>query len=180
MKSRLLAIGLCALLGACADLYPPEGPAPPAPPPPPPSGPPAAFRGREMDWSAERGSATILGSVNYQRSGKHYVCSGPVAVLTPDAPYSRRRIVQLYGSADQASLPMEEVRSRQANRPSDEYSAYVRHASCDASGRFAFRGLPAGGWFVIVVANPDGGGQGMALMRRVETRAGGVRTVDFR
>ena len=40
------------------------------------------------------------------------------------------------------------------------------------------QGLPAGGWYMIAVGQPPGGqGDAMALMRRVETRAGTVRTL---
>lgn len=170
MKPRLLAIGLCAALGACAEVSTP-------PPPPPPAAPAPSFSANEFDWSAQRGSAGIRGLADFLRDGRHYTCAGQAAVLTPDAPYSRGRIEQLYGSADHAALPVDEVRSRQSNRPSDAYSAYVRHAACDAQGHFAFQGLPAGGWFVIVVASPVGGGQAMALMRRVETRPGLVRNL---
>lgn len=173
MKFRLLAIGItCAALGACAEDYGPP------PPPPPPSGPPpvASFRPSEFAWSTERGPATVRGLVDFNQGGRHYACAGQ-AVLTPDAPYSRRRIEQLYGSTERATLPVDEVRSRQAHRPSDDYSAYVRKAPCDAGGRFVFSGLPSGGWFVIVVAEPPSGGQAMALMRRVSTAGGGVRTI---
>lgn len=169
MKRELLAIGLCAALGGCAELY---GEAPPTPSGPPPV---ASFRPSEFSWSTERGSAAIRGVVDYSQGGRRYACSGQ-AVLTPDAPYSRRRILQLYGSTERAALPVDEVRSRQAHRPSDDYSAFVRKSSCDG-GHFDFSGLPAGGWFVIAVAQPPGGGQAMALMRRVETRPGSVRTV---
>ena len=172
MKLRLLAIGTaCAALGACAEDYGPP------PPPAPVSAPPAAaFRPSEFAWSTERGSATVRGLVDYSQAGRHYSCAGQ-AVLTPDAPYSRRRILQLYGSTERAALPVEEVRSRQAHRPSDDYSAYVRKASCDAGGHFVFSGLPSGVWFVIVVAEPPGGGSAIALMRRVDTRTGGSRAV---
>ena len=174
MKLRLLAIGLCAALGACAELYPPEGPSPA--PAPETAGPPSAFRASDFAWSTAPGSAVVRGLVDYSQGGRRFVCTGQV-VLTPDAPYSRRRILQLYGSTERAALGVDEVRSRQANRPSDDYSAYVRKAACDAGGRFSFSGLPTGDWFVIVVAQPPGGGPAMALMRRVETRPGAVRTV---
>lgn len=170
MKLRLLAIGICAALGACAEEY--------GPPPPVATAPPSApsFRPSEFDWSTAHGSASVRGLVSYSQGGRRYSCAGD-AVLTPDAPYSRRRILQLYGSTERADLPVEEVRSRQAHRPSDDYSAFVRKARCDDSGHFVFSGLPAGGWFVIVVAQPPGGGAPMALMRRVETRPGASRTV---
>jgi hypothetical protein len=136
-----------------------------------------AFSPSEFAWSTERGSSTVRGLIDYNQGGRHYGCAGQV-VLTPDAPYSRRRILQLYGSFERADLPVDEVRSRQAHRPSDDYSAYVKKASCDASGHFSFSGLPAGGWFVIVVAQPSGGNAApIALMRRVETRPGSVRTI---
>lgn len=174
MKLRLLAIGLCAALGACAELYPPE----PTTPPPLAERPAPTFQPSEFAWSSERGSATVRGLVDYSAGGRRYGCAGQ-AVLTPDAPYSRRRILQLYGSTERATLPVDEVRSRQAHRPSDDYSAYVRRAACDAGGHFVFSGLPSGGWFLIVVAEPPGGGASMALMRRVETRANSVGTVVF-
>ena len=173
MKLRLLAIGLCAALGACAEVAPLEAP----PPPPEAVRAPSAFQPSEFAWSSERGSATVRGLIDYSQGGHHYACAGQV-VLTPDAPYSRQRILALYGSTEHAVLPVEEVRSRQAHRPSDDYSAYVRKASCDPGGHFVFAGLPAGDWFVILVADvPGGGGAPLALMRRVETRPGAVRTI---
>ena len=168
MKRTLLAMSLCALLGACETEGPP-------PPPAPLSGPPAPFRASDFAWSTERGSGSIHGSVSY---GRGYSCIGQPVVLVPDAPYSHRRMLQLYGSADRAALPVAEVRARQANRPSDDYSAFSKHTTCDAQGHFVFQGLPAGGWFVIAVAQPGGGqGQAMAVMQRVETRPGATRTV---
>jgi len=145
------------------------------PPPPPPSSAPPVFRTRDFAWSSERGSSSIQGSVEY---GRGYSCAGQPVVLNPDTPYSRARIEQLYGSSERAALPVAEVRSRQANRPSDDYSAFVRRTTCDAQGRFNFQGLPAGAWYVIAVAQPSGGqGDAMAVMRRVDTRPGVARTI---
>lgn len=175
MKKILLAASLCALLGACET----EGPPPPAEPPapPPPVGHPPPFRPADFAWSAQRGSGVIRGSVDY---GRGYSCAGQPVVLVPDAPYSRWRIAQFYGSDDHAALPVAEVRSRQANRPSDDYSAFSKHTSCDGQGHFAFQGLPTGEWYVIAVTRPAGGqGQDMAVMQRVETRPGQVRTVTL-
>ena len=169
MNRRLLAVSLCAALGACTTANGPP------PPPAPPQEAAPAFRAKDFAWSAERGGASIQGSVQY---GRGFSCAGQPVILTPEAPYSRWRIIQLYGSADRATLPVAQVRSRQANRPSDEFSAFVRRTACDAQGHFAFQGLPAGGWYVIAVAQPSGGqSEAMALMRRVETRPGAARAL---
>ena len=172
MIRRLLALSLCAVLGACAATS-----GGPPPPPAPPSGPAPTFRPGDFSWSTQPGSASIRGAVSY---GHGFSCVGQPVVLVPEAPYSRWRIIQLYGSADRAALPVAEVRSRQANRPSDDYSSYSKHSTCDAQGHFSFQGLPAGGWFVIAIALPGGGpGQAMALMSRVETRPGVARAVTL-
>jgi hypothetical protein len=168
MKRTLLTASICTALAACAEVYPP-------PPPPPPPQAEAPFRAADFAWSTDRGGASIQGSVQF---GHGFSCAGQPVVLNPDAPYSRARIVQLYGSPDRATLPVSQVRARQANRPSDEYSAFVRRTTCDAQGHFAFQGLPPGGWYVIAVVQPGAGqGEAMALMRRVDTRPGQVRSL---
>ncbi len=167
----LVALGLLASLAACSTVEPLTAPLHSV------TGPPS-FHARDFAWSSERGTSGIRGEVAYSPGGARYSCAGQPVILTPDAPFSRWRMQQLYGSADRAALPVSEVRSRQGGKPSDDYSSYVRRASCDGAGRFTFQGLPAGGWFIIVVAQPGGGnGQAMALMRRVITHAGSVRSV---
>ncbi len=101
-------------------------------------------------------------------------------ILTPDTPYSRARIAALYGSEERSALPVAIVRGRQAGRPSDDYSAFVRRAVCDSAQHFSFVGLPPGSWFVIVVAQPAiAGAEPIALMHHVDTRAGAVRNVTL-
>ena len=176
MKRALLTIAACGALGACETVYPPAPPPPPAPVRP--VGPGPAFRAHDFAWSAERGNASIRGEITFRRDGHAYGCAGQSVILTADAPYSRWRMTQLYGSPERAALPVSVVRSRQANRPSDDYSAFVRRTTCDAQGQFAFQGLPAGAWFVIAVVQPQvSGAEPVALMRRVETRRGAVRNV---
>lgn len=173
MKRILVAVSLSAALGACATV-------PPPPPPPVEAAAPApAFRAADFAWSAARGSGAVAGAIAYAPGGgARYRCSGQPVVLTPDTPYSRWRIAQLYGSSERAAVPVAAVRSRQAARPSDDYSSFVRRASCDETGRFTFTGLPAGGWFIIAVAQPGvPGAEPVALMRHIQTRAGAVRQV---
>ncbi len=181
MKRALLVISLGAALAGCETVGPVQGPPPPPAPRPSPAPPPSPFREHDFAWSAQHGTSSIRGQVAYGDGATRYSCAGQPVILTPDAPFSRRRIYELYGSIDRAALPVSVVRSRQQNRPSDDYNAFVRRSSCDAQQKFTFQGLPAGSWFVIVVAQPAAAGaEPIALMRRVSTRGGSVRdlTVD--
>lgn len=160
---------LAAALGACA---PTMGP----PPPPAFREAPASatvFRPGDFSWSAVPGSARIEGRLTYRKGQTRYSCQGQTVVLTPETPWTRRRMTILYTSSERAALPVEEVRARTPSAPNEDYSSFVRRTTCSADGRFSFSGLPDGAWFVITVARPASGqGQSLAIMRRVVTHAG--------
>jgi hypothetical protein len=73
-------------------------------------------------------------------------------------------------------VPVDDVRARTPAEAND-YARYARRASCNPTGHFSFAGLPDGAWYVITVAAPVGGGQRIAVMRRVETHGDPVRVV---
>lgn len=166
MKLQRLGV-LAALMVAGCETYAPL----PPPPPPPPQVPRSQiviqtpYRAEDFAWSTAIGSGRIRGTTAPARS-----CAGRTVALTPDTPYSRERIRALYGSAEAASEPVERVRSRVIGNDSSDMLRFVRTTRCDAGGAFAFNGLPAGGFFVIVeVTDPTGP---RVVMRRVATRAG--------
>jgi hypothetical protein len=128
------------------------------------------FSDEAFAWSTHGGADIIDGVLAYRGGPAQYTCQD--VVLIPRTPWSRRRMVILYGSDDQAAVAVEDVRARTPAAPSGAYSQYVRHASCDSGNRFHFTGLPDGGWFVITVATPAAGGGRMAVMRHVQTRGG--------
>ena len=106
--------------------------------------------------------------------------AGGDVILTPETPWSRRRMFILYGSTTSAAVPLDVVRARTTATSSGDYASYVRTTTCSGGERFSFAGLPDGGWFVITLAKPvDGQGEPIAVMRRVETR-GGPRNGDAR
>jgi len=147
----------------------------PGPPPPPPGPPPSpsAFRAADFSWSAVPGRNAIVGRLAFKRPDAKYTCSGAAVVLTPETPWSRRRMSILYNSPVSAALPVEEVRARTPAHTGEDYSAFVRRTTCDSMDRFGFTGLPDGAWFVISVAKPAAGrGPTMAIMRRIETHGG--------
>lgn len=131
----------------------------------------AAFRADDFSWSAYQGQAAIDGRVDFRRDGQAYRCTGSVA-LTPDTPYTRARFRTLYGSTESAAVPEAVVRARTIPDPNADYRSYVRSTSCQ-DGRFAFSGLPSGGWFLIVPVSA-GGDDRVVLMRHVVTRGGRI------
>lgn len=155
----LASLALAAAAAACA----PSAPAPVGPQP-------IVFSTEAFAWSAVTGTAAIEGRVAYAGGGRSWRCAGSVG-LTPETPWTRQRFMTLYGSAERAALPAAVIRARTVAEASADYQAYVRSTSCDAQGRFEFRDLPDGDWFVIAPVTAEGADP-VVVMRRVTTRAG--------
>ncbi|HVI32793.1 hypothetical protein [Phenylobacterium sp.] len=164
-----------AALAACA---------PTMGPPPPGRGPmagPPTFRAADFGWSQAPGRNGVAGRVTYRQGATRFTCSGAGVVLTPETPWSRRRMAVLYGSTERAALPADEVRARTPRAPAGDAGPFVKRTTCDSADRFSFSGLPDGAWYVITVARPAGQPQaeGMALMRRVTTRGGRATSIEL-
>ncbi len=172
-----LASSLLLAVAACETAAPP-----PPPPPPGNAGPPSAnvFRPADFSWSAVPGKGRIDGKLTFRNGQVTYSCAGAGVILTPETLWTRRRMTILYNSPNAAALPADEVCARTPSAPNGDYSAFVRRTTCDANNRFNFQGLANGAWFVITVAKPIGGGvPDMAIMRRVEIRAGKAVNVEL-
>lgn len=141
----------------------------------------ATFHPGDFAWSQSNGRGRIDGRLMYRQGPTRFTCAGAGVVLTPETPWTRRRMSILYTSADFAALPADEVRARTPSAPNADYSAFVRTTTCDAANRFAFSGLPDGAWYVIAVAKPAAGGNAstMAIMRRVEIHNGRAVAIDL-
>jgi len=170
---RLLAFAAAlVLLAACETTG--------GPPAPPNSAPPSAtvFRPGDFSWSAVPGKGRIEGHLAYRRSDQRYTCAGAAVILTPETPWTRRRMSILYKSPTYAALPIAEVRARTPSEPDEDYSGFIRRAVCSPADTFSFAKLPDGAWYAITIAKPlGGGGPNLAIMRRVETRNG--RTINL-
>lgn len=176
MKTRMALVVLAGLLlAACstprAPVYAPSVPAPgPVPPPPPPPPP------NEFAWSVRPGTNGLAGVGVWVRGGRRFSCAGKSVLLTPETPYTRQRMVELYGSDEAAVRTVGEVRARNTGEPKRDYKAYVRPSQCDARGGFGFRDLPDGGWFLILRASSAAGDEVVAL-QRVHVAGGETRPV---
>ena len=138
----------------------------------------SVFNAHDFAWSVAPGGGSIVGALTYEAGGQRFDCAGRDVILTPETPWSRLRMVILYGSPTRADVPLEIVRARTPSAPSGDYARYVRKTTCDNGDRFSFAGLPDGAWFVITLARPESGGDPVAIMRRVETN-GGVRQLTL-
>lgn len=179
MAVRLLSLTAAlalTTLAACEPMY--------GPPPPhrivTPLSDDAQFRASDFAWSKAAGRNALVGAVTYRAGATRYTCAGTTVVLTPDTPWSRRRMGVLYQSGERAALPVADVRSRTAQAPAGDSEPYVKRATCDAAGRFSFAGLPDGSWFVVSIAKPaSGGGPTLALMRHVSTHGGRATSFEL-
>jgi hypothetical protein len=171
---------LAVLAAGCAQLQP-EPLATPAPPPRPTAPQPVS----EFAWSAARGANAIHGVVAYtDRTGRKWACAGQSVALMPRTPSTEARMRALYGSDDRALEPVSDVRAHSsAVRGPDPAGPYVRTTTCDFDSRFAFDGLPDGGYFVIArvhlkgaPAEADGG---LAVMQKVALTGGVARQLEL-
>jgi hypothetical protein len=178
MVDRARLFAAAALLGSLSACAPTLGPPPPARI----SAAPAndAFRAGDFAWSQGAGRGAVVGKLTFAPGPVRYSCAGASVILTPETPWSRRRMVALYKSDSRAALPTDEVRARTPMAPPGDSGPYIRRTTCDAADHFSFSGLPEGSWYAITIAKPvSGAGVSMALMRRVTTHAGRVTPADL-
>ncbi len=107
----------------------------------------------------------------------------------PRTPSTDLRMQALYGSAQRALEPVSDVRAHSSAVRGPDPGPYVRTSTCGAHSRFAFEGLPNGGYFVIARVHLESGrldsahkdgeapvsDEGLALMQKVELTGGVTR-----
>jgi hypothetical protein len=176
-RALTVAAAAALTLAACAPALGPPPRGRPGGLPPTSS---STFRAEDFAWSTESGRGGIAGHLAFRAGKVRYSCAKTAVILTPETPWTRRRMEVLYLSGESAALPADEVRTRTPSAPSGDYSAFIRKATCDMNNRFVFTGLPDGAWYVIAAAKPVAGpGPTMAVMRRVVTRGGKVVTLEL-
>jgi hypothetical protein len=164
------------MLSACEPIY---GPPPPTRITTPTDD--TSFRASDFAWSKAMGRNALVGAVTFRAGPTRYSCAGATVVLTPETPWSRRRMSVLYQSGERAALPVDDVRGRAAKAPPGDSDPYVKKAICDDASRFSFAGLADGAWYVVTLAKPVAGQTGptVALMRRIVTSGGRTTTFDL-
>ena len=173
IASLSAAVAVAALASACSTTSGSPAPGGGSSPPPTVSS-TAQFNAGDFAWSQRSGGNIIAGKVAYRQGAVRYTCAGSAVVLTPETAWSTRRMAALYGSAERAALPADEVRRRTPSAPAGDAGPYVKRTTCDEADQFAFGSLPDGAWYAITIARPVGSPSGatVALMKRIVVRGG--------
>src|SRR5262249_13409658 len=111
-------------------------------------------------------------------------CAALPVRLAPDSSYTRERVERLYGDNDAAFVDAREAKEARAQAGGGATSAYessLKAATCDAGGRFVFKNLPDGTYYVMapVVWRGKLGevSEGGFFMQRVTVAGGETRRI---
>src|SRR5262245_41237058 len=91
------ALAGAVALAACT---PTLGPAPPGGTRTPGS---ETFRAQDFAWSTENGRGGVAGHVAYKQGKTRYSCAKSTVILTPETPWTRKRMRILYLSSEAAA-----------------------------------------------------------------------------
>jgi hypothetical protein len=170
------ALGVLALLAACANdptVHEIADPTPPAP-----------ATGAEFAWSAAAGANSIeAATIVRSQRGNVRTCAGLTATLLPRTPYDETLIALAFANDTQDFSPGGAADRKLGGAPAT-VSGFWRRAACDADGKAVFSHLPDGDYYLVATVTWDAppflGGtvmsqiQGGVLMQRIHV--GGAET----
>ena len=111
------------------------------------------FNPSSVAWSKRTGGNVITGVARLEaENGKLRTCASLPVRLAPDSAYTRERVQLLYGDADAAFVDAQEAQRARAQPGAQVTRAYestLKAATCDATGRFVFKDLPDGTYYVM-------------------------------
>ena len=98
----------------------------------------------------EKGKNTINGSAFLRQAGGGVVtCAGSEVSLIPDTPYSRKRLSILYGNPDKGYRKhLSDYFGVTVDNAFESYDRYQHTTVCDAQGKFSFKNVADGSWFL--------------------------------
>jgi len=171
VRSTLIGISIAAIsIAAAGPVNAKRAPKPPEPP----------LDLAAFEWSRATGSNSISGEALLRTQGGDVkTCAGLPVQLIPVTPYTDAYAIRTFGSTSGGlRLPVPLLlRGPPPLRP--EVAPYIRTTTCNSMGRFNFRALPDGAFYVVPTVTwsaPSQYGpiaQGGEILRRVDL-AGGV------
>ena len=143
------------------------------------------FDRRDVSSLKSSGGNVISGTARLTAAGnKTRTCASLPVRLAPDTNYTRDRISRLYGYGDEGFVDArraKDLRARQVASIDKNYERSLMASVCDRQGRFTFRNLPDGTYFLLapVVWRDNLGAvtEGGFFMQRIKVTGGETRRV---
>ena len=108
------------------------------------------FDPSEVAFIKEQGTNTIEGSALIrQRGGGVVNCAGYQVNLIPRGAYAEERMKIIYGTAWNSAFRQYNFGGQRPPTPDPAYLSNSRNAVCDTLGKFVFRNVAAGSYFII-------------------------------
>ncbi len=147
--------------------------------------PSARFDPVAIAWSKKAGANAIAGVAQLETGdGRLKTCASLPVRLAPDSSYTRKRVQLLYGDAGAGFVDAQQahrIRARPGATVTKAYEKSLKASVCDSKGRFAFRNLPDGTYYVMapVVWRSTRGEvtEGGFFMERITVHGGETRRI---
>ncbi|WP_123812187.1 hypothetical protein [Ottowia oryzae] len=133
----------------------------------------APFNLEEAKAMLKPGKNSISGSAMMRQAGGGVVtCAGEEVNLVPETEYANQRIGKAYGSTDRGYINVYQARIQIANPPG--YLESTLKTRCDPQGKFTFKNVGDGNWFVVtgVIWLVGYSTEGGMLMERISLKGG--------
>jgi hypothetical protein len=145
----------------------------------------AKFDRRDVSSSKSSGGNVISGTARLTSTGNTTkTCASLPVRLAPDTNYTRDRISRLYGDGDEGFVDArraKDLRTQQVASIDKNYERSLMASVCDHQGRFTFRNLPDGTYYLlapVVWRNSLGAvTEGGFFMQRIKVTGGETKRV---
>ncbi|MEQ1754569.1 MAG: hypothetical protein ABL973_10600 [Micropepsaceae bacterium] len=145
------------------------------------------FNPANIAWSKQAGPNAIAGIAQLETGdGKLKTCASLPVHLAPDSTYTRKRVELLYGDTQSGFVDAQDahrVRAKPGATITKAYERSLKASVCDRQGRFAFKNLPSGTYYVmapVVWRNKAGEvKEGGFFMQRITIGGGETRHITM-
>jgi hypothetical protein len=129
------------------------------------------FDADEAKKLMEKGNNAIEGNAFLrQRGGGIVTCSGMTVQLVPATAYATERALAYFGTTERGFAPDEGIFNKKMPPRPVDYDKYSKTAVCDSEGRFKFKDLADGTYYVTTAITwmaGDYSRQGGLLLKKV-------------
>lgn len=134
----------------------------------------------EVAYAKKTGNNTIEGNAFMRQQGGGVVtCAGNEVFLVPVSHYAKERMAFLYNHESGGVASYYALMNKKFDKTDESYLADRRTTICNSDGRFTYKGIPDGEYYVgasvyWIVANAHQGG---TMVRKIDVKGGGETEV---